>query len=302
MQTCKKILSAAVFGILIQAAFSQPVPPTPPKGPNGTGTMEIPGVKMPSMPQVSMPTMGSSFYTPGTSNSSNQKQNNQQTQQQTNQSQPAQQNPANPAPNIALAENNLSAADIQALAERGLFTNVSSIFGNSSNGINSVLGQQQNTNQTALLAQILSELNSIKNQQTNLNANNSVKLKPSNEPPALLRFVINTQDFLSSCSAVYISKPESDGTFLLTGDCRTLFNGRTQSETFYIFFKANGTKEGRTVYNVTSTLSQNYTNPYTLLYRLCSIQNVTATKTGNMVSFMLNQDGIRSDVLIDIGK
>lgn len=204
-----------------------------------------------------------------------------------------------PVPNTSFTDQvkNLTATDLNALSQQGLFSDISSLLGANTSALTGVP-----QNQNVMLSQILNELSEIKAAQKNMQNFDAVKARPSNEPPAILRFVVNSQDILSSCSAVYFSNVESDGTFLLTGDCKTLYNNVTLSETFYILFRACGTKDGRNIYNVELTLSQGRENKNSALYRFCQQTDLQATKTGNLVTVRKVQNNFASDLLIDIGK
>lgn len=212
-----------------------------------------------------------------------------------------------PAPEQLTKENvlrqidSISATDLTALSGQGLLPGMASLLTGSGNAslTNSTLTNQ---NQNAVLEQILKELNEIKAAQSEIKKPDFSKLKPSNEPPAILRFVVNSYDLLKSCNAVHFSDMTNDGSFLLTGDCKALYNKVTLSETFYIYFKAAGTHNGRNVYQVELSVSQDKENKNSLLYKFCERKNVTAIKTGNLITIRETTDGYTSDLLLDIGK
>lgn len=279
-------LSVAAFAQNSQSDSIAPVRPVNPVSP-------VAPVTFPQMPSIPS---NSNQYRPG------QKAKTTKTEPapQTAPEQP--QNPQvakTPAPNMSFTDQvkNLTATDLNALSQQGLFSDITSLLGGNTTALT-----QTPQNQNIMLSQILNELNEIKAAQKNMQSFDSIKAKPSNEPPAILRFVVNSQDILKSCSSVYFSNVESDGTFLLTGDCKTLYNNVTLSETFYILFRACGTKDGRNIYNVELSLSQGHENKNSALYKFCLQSDLQATKTGNLVTVRKIQNNFTSDLLIDIGK
>ena len=159
------------------------------------------------------------------------------TTEKENQTATAKANPVLPA-----TLNNLTAADLSALAKQGAFSSLSGLM-----GTNTTAFTGSKNPQDVVLTQILTELNEIKAAQKNLSVEAASKSRPTDEPPAIRRFVINNYDLLKACNAVYFSNPENDGSFLLTGDCKMLYNNQTLSETFYMFFKSNGTENGHQI-------------------------------------------------------
>ena len=190
----------------------------------------------------------------------------------------------------------VTATDLASLSSQGLVPDVGSLLGNT------LLTGQTSQNNDRLLTQILTELNEIKANQKNLTAPDVSKLKPANEPPAILRFVINSNDVLKSCNAVYFSNVEADGSFLLTGDCKSIYGNVVLEETFYMLFKSSGTKEGRTIYSVEISLSQKRENKNSLLYKFSEQENISAQRTGNLIIVRKNDPTFKSDMLLDIGK
>ena len=191
----------------------------------------------------------------------------------------------------------LTAQDLVQMAKSGSITSVSSLLGNNAFNRSSSAGAADNQ---VLLKKILSELDEIKKSQSQTLASAATGSKPSSLPPKILRFIVNANDVLSKCVQVYFSDRESDGSFLLTGDAKTLVNNENISETFYLLFKASGTQNSKTIYTVTPTLSQSKSCD-TPLSKFCAAQNMTASRVGNLVTLHLLQDGTIGDLLLDIG-
>ncbi|MBO4546887.1 MAG: hypothetical protein J5700_04835 [Treponema sp.] len=291
-------------------APAAPVAPTAPSNSGQTGgfqplqpvqpvTIGSPNVSMPSMPRVSAPVAGGTFYTPGKQFLNQDSQKNQSQTKEGGQKSAVQNSVEN---SLAQSEggsfSNLSAQDLVQMAKSGSITNVSSLLGN--NFFNRSAYSNDSDNKT-LLNKILSELSEIKKAQGTSLAASSTGAKPSPLPPKILRFVVNANDVLSKCVQVYFSETESDGSFLLTGDERTLCDNENISETFYLLFKASGTQNSKTVYTVTPTLSQSK-EAATPLQKFCAAKNITASRVGNLVTLHLLQDGTICDLLLDIGK
>lgn len=190
----------------------------------------------------------------------------------------------------------VSAMDLTSLAGQGLVPDVSSLLGGT------LLNGQTGQTNDKLLTQILNELNEIKANQKTIMQTDVSKLKPANEPPAIRRFVINSHDILKSCNTVYFSNVEADGSFLLTGDCKSIYGNAVLEETFYMLFKSCGTKEGRCVYSVEFSVSQKRENQNSLLYKLSTQENISAQRIGNLITVRKNEQTFKTDMLIDIGR
>ena len=152
----------------------------------------------------------------------------------------------------------------------------------------------------AMLERILSELAEVKKQ--NADAVKSDEEEPrANPAPGILRFIVNGYDVLASCRTVYFSDVGEDGTFLLTGDRTYTANGQKRTETFYLLFRPAGGAGFSTQYKAEIAVVQDYTNAHSFMYRLASLGDLTATKTGNLVSLRTSDPNCRADLLIDIG-
>jgi len=116
----------------------------------------------------------------------------------------------------------------------------------------------------------------------------------------ILRFVAGNYNILPSCTAVFISQPETDGSFLLTGDRKYRSEnsaaGKIYGETFYFLFKAAG---GGT-FNAAFSLSQQPENPDSPLYALTRASFLQAVRTGNLVTMRVLAENVQTDLLLDI--
>lgn len=332
MQTCKHFFAIFIalnlflgIGVFAQNKSTLPSLPSVPKGPPKSGSATTPNasttpiapvapinpvapvesgtpmnsINMPQLPSIAAPVTGSNFYTPGKQYQQNQ--NQQETQEENQQEKPN----ASTEIGKALTEitagglTNLSAWDLNQLAQRGALGSLSSLnalANNSAIGANNLNA----ANQQKLLTQVLKELEQIKAEQKNLAATPATGTKPSAMPPRILRFEINSKSILENCSQVYFSEQENDGTFLLTGDVKTSVGRETISETFFILFTASGTKDSRPEYTVAPQLMQSkfYPSP---LRAFCEVQSFKATRTGNLVMLNCIVDNNSYNLLLDIG-
>ena len=255
---------------------------------------------MPSLPRISAPVSGGTFYTPGKrflNNNDAAAQDMSAGDKQTKKTAASSELEKTLLGAAGADFSGLTAQDLVQMAQSGSITNVSSLLG-TSNFYNRTNASGDNQ---VLLQKILSELTEIKKAQSQSLASSSTGTKPSTLPPKILRFVVNANDVLSKCVQVYFSDTESDGSFLLTGDAKCLFENENISETFYLLFKASGTQNSKTVYTVTPTLSQSK-KAGTPLGKFCSAVNLTASRVGNLVTLHSLQDGTMADLLLDIGR
>ena len=266
----------------------------------------------PTMPSISAPALGNGFYVPGSDGFYSGHKNvpagtNSKTAAST---ETAVANPAATATNtdstdaLSLLTNSagtissmLTAGDLSSLDSMGVLPSVGGLL-NSTN---------KNASDTVMLQQILNELNELKQQvnavstargTTPATTAAAVSSAKQTERSKLLRFVINGTDILGSLRSIYFSHPESDGTFLLTADRVYLNSSKTNTETFHLLFRATGTKNTGTVFTVSPAITQATDDANSPVYRLAQINNLTASRTGNLVTLRTEQDGLRVDVLI----
>ena len=220
----------------------------------------------------------------------------------------------------AASSNLLTAGDLSNLSGLGLFGTVSNLLSNS-HGLNSsnskseanlyqnLAGENllinQNSSDSKILAQILSELSELKSSNTEngvlRSENKDGFSNAAKTEPKILRFNVNGYDILSTCKKIYFSEQESDGTFLLTGDRKYFSANKSRSETFYFFFNSKGSDGGITKYKVTPAVSQDSENKYSFLYGLTQKNELEAERTGNLVTLRSNDgSGWKMDLLISM--
>lgn len=218
----------------------------------------------------------------------------------------------------------LSAGDLNSLQSGGYIGSFSSLLGSNANlsSLQGLTAAGTAGADTVMLQKILSELNEIKQEvaaqktagavgtvasaagsagnasSAASNAANTVASAAYGTQPRILRFLINGYDVLPSCRQLYFSTQESDGSFLLTGDRKYNADGKIRTETFYLLFRATGSKSGATSYHVVPSLSQDYANENSFFYRLAARSDLTATRTGNMITMRASDDSWSSDLLI----
>lgn len=265
----------------------------------------------PTMPSISAPALGNGFYVPGSDGFYSGHKNvpagtNSKTAAST---ETTAANPAATATNtdstdaLSLLTNSagtissmLTAGDLSSLDSMGVLPSVGGLL-NSTN---------KNASDTVMLRQILNELNELKQQVNAVSTARgttpattaAVTDTKQTERSKLLRFVINGTDILGSLRSVYFSHPESDGTFLLTADRVYLNSSKTNTETFHLLFRATGTKNTGTVFTVSPAITQALDDKNSPVFKLAQINNLTASRTGNLVTLRNQQDGLKVDVLI----
>ena len=277
----------------------------------------IPDISSPSMPVISAPTLGSSFYTPGENSPylSSQSADTAVTEKKSSEKKSSAALSAATAANSAESfspaginalSSSVSASDLNSLQNAGMLGNLYSILGNSSGAASPLTNPADTASTDSQLANILQQLKEIKQ----LSADKAVPdtdsagkstVRTDSSQPAILRFVVNGYDILSTCRSTYFSNQESDGTFLLTGDRKYTSDGRTRNETFYLLFKTTGSTGFSTQYAVEPAVVQDYANKFSFVYQLAHMQNLSAVKTGNLITMRLNEPAYNMDLLIDTG-
>lgn len=117
----------------------------------------------------------------------------------------------------------------------------------------------------------------------------------------ILRFVINGGDMRNACRNVHFSSIEDDGSFLLTAERRYWAGGAPKVEPFYMLFTSCAPNSRS--YNVTLSVVQEAEEAEdSLLSRLSHAGKIEASKTGNLVTMRVDEEGLVCDLLLDIGK
>lgn len=200
-----------------------------------------------------------------------------------------------------LKKNNLlSAQDISSLYDSGSFNTLSSLIGGNS------LVQSNSTD--VLLRQMLNSLEDLKKTQNQYSDAEKQDLKTlqqdsevfKSRSPSVLRFRINGYDVADSLTKIFFSDMEDDGSFLFTADRKYFVNQRPRTESFYILFKSLKSNCSSTTYNLTTSLSQDYKNENSFIYRLTQQKNLTAEKTGNLVVLHCDKSDFKMDLLLDV--
>jgi len=298
----------------------------------------IGGVDSPSMPTLSSPTIGDGFYTPEnktdeiytgrtssntTKKTSSTSASSSTSVSSTSSSKNSSDSSAKKTDTSNLSIDNiissLSASDISSLGNMGL---LSSLTGSdTSSSISNLYTSSSNSSTNVLLKEVLSELEELKKTQNENNektsvekkvsqttnaesttntASNAVAKTPAVPHSSLLRFTVNGYNILKTCRVVYISKIDSNNSFILTGDRKYQSDGETRTETFYLLFKPNGVVGGQKSYSVAAAVTQDYLNKYSFLYQLAQKNNLTATQTGNLVILRTDDSSWKLDLLLDL--
>lgn len=293
LRACKYFCATLLFCPL-SLAFSQ----SNAKGSASPG-IAMPSITAPSMPTVTVPHLGGGFYTPVAPKAPVLDKSSDSAQEQTAAtSSDSLVRKTQRATAQAAGELGLTATDLTSMDQLGLLS--SGILGGGS-----LSALKAATAKTApgsvdsvLLQQILAQLAELKAQLENQDAPAAPDRQETTANRRILRFVVNGYDVLATCRDVYFSVPETDGSFLLTGDRKYLSNGANRSETFHLLFAAKAAENGFAQYGVTAAVTQDYTNEYSFLYQLAERQPLTARRTGNFVSLRVNDPDWKLDLLI----
>ncbi len=285
-KTVVKVFSLAVF---FTCAFYA----------DGEDSISMPS--SPAMPSVSVPQISNGFYIPGSSDFySGQKSTTAESSAKTS-STSSTQNQANAAQsaNTQQAQDITSSLVNSALSNSlagSLTENGSSLINSSQilNSLSSLLtGKSGTTDSTGQLfttsAQNIEQ--AAKTAENTSSAQNS-------RSPSILRFLINGTDMIPFCKTVFFSSAETDGSFLLTGDCRYELNGKTRNETFFLLFRSTGSKNATQEFSVTASVFQDKEDSSTYLYALTKISSLTAQKTGSLISLKSKENGTVLNMLL----
>ena len=266
-------------------------------------------VTAPSMPTVSSPTIGSGFYVPtfqnqglnvGKKKDSKSESNDGSEQAEEKKSEVAKKLPST-----------LTASEISALSSMGLLGNIT---GSALPG--SIYTTQTTSETKEILEKVLTEIEEIKKNTKELPAakpvtivasapvvsSNTLSSAAEKASSRILRFSVNNYDILKTCGKIYISDIQHDGSFLVTGDRRYMSDGKNRTETFHMLFKNSSGEHSAVNYNAATSVTQDYLNEYSFLYPLSKRPQLSAVRTGNLVTMRTNDQDWKMELLIDLGE
>lgn len=266
-------------------------------------------VTAPSMPTVSSPTIGSGFYVPtfqnqglnvGKKKDSKSESNDGSDQAEEKKSEVAKKLPST-----------LTASEISALSSMGLLGNIT---GSALPG--SIYTTQTTSETKEILEKVLTEIEEIKKNTKELPAEKPVTIVASapvvssntlssaaeKASSRILRFSVNNYDILKTCGKIYISDIQHDGSFLVTGDRRYMSDGKHRTETFHMLFKNSSREHSAVNYNAATSVTQDYLNEYSFLYQLSKRPQLSAVRTGNLVTMRTDDKDWKMELLIDLGE
>lgn len=308
MQICKFSLMALIIGCIGALAAADGM---------SVGSVSMGGITSPQMPTMDSPTIGTSFYMPGRNTVNSTSAENPAasgTAEAKSSSTAAASSKSVTAANLSAAAKSaktLSASDLSQLGSMGLLSQLDVLLDGSD------LLQDKSSNTTDILLQkVLTELEDIKT-STNTAAQATAqapaasytepaapqRVQQSGTPrPHLLRFKVNGYDILRTCSTIYISDVQTDGTFLVTGDRRYQSDGKVRNETFHMLFKTGAGSTSLMDYTAATAVTQDYYNPNSFMYQLTQHKNLSATRTGNLVTMRTDDEDWKLELLIDLGE
>ena len=266
-------------------------------------------VTAPSMPTVSSPTIGSGFYVPTFQNQGlnvgKKKDSKSESKDGSDQAEEKKSEVAKKLPST------LTASEISALSSMGLLGNIT---GSALPG--SIYTTQTTSETKEILEKVLTEIEEIKKNTKELPAEKPVTIVASapvvssntlssaaeKASSRILRFSVNNYDILKTCGKIYISDIQHDGSFLVTGDRRYMSDGKHRTETFHMLFKNSSGEHSAVNYNAATSVTQDYLNEYSFLYQLSKRPQLSAVRTGNLVTMRTNDQDWKMELLIDLGE
>lgn len=214
----------------------------------------------------------------------------------------------------------LTANELTALGSMGLLKNFSgsiNSLGTNSLG-NSIYGNgiQSSLETKEILEKVLLEIEEIKKNTKEIPvekpvtivasapviSSNSLSSAAEKASSRILRFSVNDYDILKTCGKIYISDIQHDGSFLVTGDRRYLSDGKQRKETFHMLFKNSMGENSATRYTAAASVTQDYLNEFSFLYQLSNRKDMSALRTGNLVTMRTADPDWKLELLIDLGE
>lgn len=277
-----------------------------------------------TMPSVEAPTIGNGHYRPSSTNRRRPSENVQSNEQSSSEVKTKKTSISQALTEESATQTSLSAKDVQSLGSMGLLANLSSMFSTRNSldetvlpNVSSLSSNNEETNE--LLKKILSAMEDLKkeNQEpaaltaieqnvaltdAEADAAKTAEVQKATRRSHMLRFMINGYNVLQTCRTIYISDMQEDGSFLVTGDRKYMSDGKARTETFHLLFKAQEKDTSAGSYSSAAQVTQDSLNPNSFLYQLSQKKNLTASRTGSLVSMRTDEKDWKLELLIDLGE
>ncbi|MBQ0038972.1 MAG: hypothetical protein KBS64_00915 [Treponema sp.] len=259
----------------------------------------FPSISSPSMPTISSPSIGSGFYIPSYPQQNSEKKAKVDDKKMVTDNGDDKSKSDEKKKKLA---SSITANEISTLSSMGLLGN---------------LYTTQTTSETKeILEKVLSEIEEIKEKTKEIPerapvtivasapvvSSNTLSSAAEKAASRILRFNVNDYDILKTCGKIYISDIQHDGSFLVTGDRRYMSDGKNRTETFHMLFKNSRDVHGVVNYNAATAVTQDYLNEYSFLYQLSKRPEMSAMRTGNLVTMRTTDPDWKMELLIDLGE
>lgn len=275
------------------------------------------GVSSPSMPTISSPTIGGKYYMPGSSSYYFTGRMNPGEARKVDERAVMEGEAKDAAAKKGSVASTLTAKDMNALSTLGFLGSLDSNSSSVLRGFGTLSPEGNSSEIKDILDRVLREIESIKreNKETILSvvkadsADTSENIVRASKTEAvnprlsrILRFNVNDYDILKTCRKIYISDVQANGTFLVTGDRKYVSDGKNRTETFHMLFRTAPNNDGLSNYNAAASVTQDYENRYSFLYQLAKRKNLSAMRTGNLLSMRTDDSDWKLELLIDLGE
>ena len=259
---------------------------------------------MPSMPTISSPSVNKTGTTKNNSSTKTETSKSEKTASNITAQSLLQMSSTNSLSSITDLASVLSGVSSENATEDDL-KRISELFSSPLNSLSTSTLNSSSSSSNILLSQILQKLEELQNQIDKMNEvpnSSSEQTKISTEKnieksfnKKILRFRINNYDLTKSFTTLFFSEPESDGSFLLTGDRTYNLYGKQMTETFYMLFK----NENGNNFEVAVAVNQNDENPNSFLYKFAKDSPYKSQRTGNLFFINSNKNDLKVDILIE---
>lgn len=177
------------------------------------------------------------------------------------------------------------------VSDPSALSSIYSLSGLTGSNVTDLLGNSSSSNyaNNILLSEIITKLDALTTQIQQLSGEEtaSVQREPAEKKgnsPGIRRLIYNGYNLLDTVTDVFVSKPESDGSFLLIADRTYTADRRQRTENVYMLFDGSENQ-------VSVQVVQDSENVNSAFYKLAALSPAKYTRTGNSCLICITKPG-----------
>ncbi|MCQ2612964.1 MAG: hypothetical protein MJ183_05100 [Treponemataceae bacterium] len=177
------------------------------------------------------------------------------------------------------------------VSDPSALSSIYSLSGLTGSNVTDLLGNSSSSNyaNNILLSEIITKLDALTKQIQELSGEETASVQresadKNGNSPGIRRLIYNGYNLLDTVTDVFVSKPESDGSFLLIADRTYTADRRQRTENVYMLFDGSENQ-------VSVQVVQDSENVNSAFYKLAALSPAKYTRTGNSCLICITKPG-----------